>query len=89
MRLCALYCVRTAMRRMPELMQFDSAKSMMRNLPPNGTAGLARRSVSYFSRLPRPPARTSAMERRGSWRRGAASSRIAVVSSERSTVSRH
>ena len=31
---------------MPELTQFDSAKSMMRNLPPKNTAGLARRSVS-------------------------------------------
>jgi hypothetical protein len=33
-RLCDLYCVITPMRRMPEFMQFDSAKSMMRNLPP-------------------------------------------------------
>ena len=33
-RLCALYCVATAMRRMPELSAFDSAKSMMRDLPP-------------------------------------------------------
>ena len=32
-------------RRMPELTQLDSAKSMMRNLPPNGTAGFARQSV--------------------------------------------
>ena len=39
---CDLYCVSTAMRRMPELTQFDSTKSMMRNLPPNGVAGLAR-----------------------------------------------
>jgi hypothetical protein len=30
------------MRRMPELTQFDSTKSMMRNLPPNGVAGLQR-----------------------------------------------
>ncbi len=30
----------------PELTQLESAKSMMRNLPPNGTAGLARQSVS-------------------------------------------
>ena len=33
-RLCALYCVATAMRRMPELSALDSAKSMMRDLPP-------------------------------------------------------
>ena len=33
-RLCALYCVATAMRRMPEFSAFDSAKSMMRDLPP-------------------------------------------------------
>ena len=45
-RLCALYCVATAMRRMPELSAFDSAKSMMRDLPPKKTAGLARLSVS-------------------------------------------
>ena len=59
-RLCALYWVRTAIRRTPELRQFDRVKSMIRNLPPKNTAGLARRSVSCFSRLPRPPARTSA-----------------------------
>ena len=33
-RLCALYCVATAMRRMPELSALDKAKSMMRDLPP-------------------------------------------------------
>src|SRR5205814_10264640 len=70
-RLCALYWVKTAMRRMFELRQLDSAKSMMRNLPPKKTAGLARRSVSCFSRLPRPPASTSASVRRAnlSWTR--------------------
>src|SRR6266436_373766 len=62
-KLCALYCVKTQIRRTPELRQFDNAKSMMRNLPPKKTAGLARRSVSCFSRLPRPPARTSASVR--------------------------
>ena len=31
---CALYCVATPMRRMPEFSAFDSAKSMMRDLPP-------------------------------------------------------
>mmetsp|Transcript_44682 Transcript_44682/g.105121 ORF Transcript_44682/g.105121 Transcript_44682/m.105121 type:complete len:292 (+) Transcript_44682:1454-2329(+) len=61
-----LYCVTTAMRRMPEFRQFDSAKSMMRNLPPKCTAGLARRSVSCISREPRPPASTSAKVRRPS-----------------------
>ncbi len=60
MRLCALYCVAMPMRRMPELTQFDSVKSMMRNLPPNGTAGFARQSVSARSRSPRPPASTIA-----------------------------
>ncbi len=33
-RLWALYCVATPMRRMPEFSAFDSAKSMMRDLPP-------------------------------------------------------
>jgi hypothetical protein len=47
-----------------QIRQFDSAKSMIRNLPPKNTAGLARRSVSCFSRLPRPPASTSAIVRR-------------------------
>ena len=46
--------------RMPELTQFDSEKSMMRYLPPNGVAGLARLSVSCMSRWPRPPAITTA-----------------------------
>ena len=36
------YCVRTKTLVMPELAQFDSVKSMMRYLPPKGTAGLAR-----------------------------------------------
>ena len=57
-RLWALYWVATAMRRMPELSALDSAKSMMRVLPPKKTAGLARLSVSSISRLPRPPAST-------------------------------
>ena len=33
-RLCALYCVAIAILRMPEFSAFDSAKSMMRVLPP-------------------------------------------------------
>jgi hypothetical protein len=60
-RLCALYCVATPMRRMPEFSALDSAKSMMRVLPPKNTPGLARRSVSSIRRLPRPPASTKAM----------------------------
>ena len=32
--------------RRPELMQFESVKSMIRYGPPNGTAGLARSRVS-------------------------------------------
>src|SRR3954467_1022192 len=59
-RLCALYWVATPMRRMPELRAFESAKSMIRAVPPKCTAGLARRSVSSRSREPRPPASTSA-----------------------------
>ena len=51
------------MRRMPELMQFDSVKSMIRKLPPNGTAGFARHSVNGPSRAPLPPAITSARVR--------------------------
>jgi hypothetical protein len=51
-RLCALYCVSDADAPMPEFTQFDSTKSMMRNLPPKGTAGLARQSVRLRSRLP-------------------------------------
>ena len=57
-RLCALYCVATAIRRMPEFKALESAKSMIRVLPPKNTAGLARRSVSSCSLEPRPPART-------------------------------
>jgi hypothetical protein len=45
---------------MPEFTQFDSTKSMMRNLPPNGVAGLHRFRVSAFRRSPRPPAITTA-----------------------------
>ena len=41
----------------PELTQFDSAKSMIRYLPPYGTAGLARCADRIDSRSPCPPAR--------------------------------
>ena len=46
--------------RMPEFTQFDSTKSMMRNLPPKGVAGLQRCTVRSFSRSPRPPAMMTA-----------------------------
>jgi len=39
---------------MPELMQFESTKSMMRNFPPKGVAGLQRLAVKSLSRSPRP-----------------------------------
>src|SRR2546429_1508156 len=42
--------------RIPEFTQFDSTKSMMRNLPPKGVAGLQRCAVRSRSRSPRPPA---------------------------------
>ena len=51
------YCVRTATSKRPELTQFDSVKSMMRYLPANGTAGLARCADRTLSRSPWPPAR--------------------------------
>src|SRR5919108_2749546 len=52
-----LYCVSTFMRRTPELAKFERTKSMIRYLPPNGTAGFARSWVSGASLLPSPPAR--------------------------------
>ncbi len=61
-----MYCVATAIRRMPELIAFESAKSMIRDLPPKKTAGLARLSVSSRSLEPRPPASTYAMALRAS-----------------------
>src|SRR5580692_1831154 len=45
---------------MPEFTQFDSTKSMMRNLPPDGVAGLQRLTVRPLRRSPRPPAMTIA-----------------------------
>jgi hypothetical protein len=50
------YWVRMPTSKMPELTQLDRAKSMMRYLPPNGTAGLARFSDSRHRRAPMPPA---------------------------------
>src|ERR1051325_2552693 len=43
------------MRRKPELMQLDIGMSTMRDLPPSGTAGLARSLVNGKSREPWPP----------------------------------
>ena len=54
------YCVRTMTFVMPELTQFESVKSMMRYLPPKGTAGLARTPERSDRRSPSPPARTTA-----------------------------
>jgi hypothetical protein len=47
-----------------ELLQHDSAKSMIRDLQPKWTADSARQSVSSMSRLPRPPASTYAIASR-------------------------
>ena len=56
-----LYWVRTTTLSMPELTQFDSVKSMIRYLPPNGTAGFARTDDRIESRSPSPPARMTAI----------------------------
>src|SRR4030042_5257180 len=50
-------------RNRAELMQLRRAKSMMRYLPPNTTAGLARSSARMLRRSPRPPARIRASTR--------------------------
>src|SRR6185369_13784003 len=70
-----LYCVNTNVRRMSELMQFESAMSTSRYFPPSGTAGFDRCWVSGKRRLPPPPPRITAksfgsagMNR--SWQRG-------------------
>src|SRR5687767_1934988 len=55
-----LYCVNTNVRRMSEFMQFESAISTRRYLPPSGTAGFERCCVSGKSRLPAPPPRITA-----------------------------
>src|SRR4030095_507596 len=55
-----LYCVSTNVRRMSELMQFESAMSTSRYLPPSGTAGFERCCVSGKRRLPAPPPRMTA-----------------------------
>src|SRR5215467_8499582 len=45
---------------MPELTQLERVKSMMRYLPANGTAGLARCAERTLRRSPCPPARMTA-----------------------------
>src|SRR5829696_8964159 len=55
-----LYCVSTNVRRISELMQFESAMSTRRYLPPSGTAGFERCCVSGKRRLPAPPPRITA-----------------------------
>src|SRR5690348_458563 len=57
-RLWLLYWVSTQILRMPPLARLDSAKSISRYRPPNGTAGLARSAVSGDRRVPAPPAST-------------------------------
>ena len=46
---------------MPELTQLLRVKSMIRYLPPNGTAGLARTDDRIDRRSPSPPARITAI----------------------------
>src|SRR4051794_18120499 len=58
-----LYWVRTTTSWMSELTQFESVKSMIRYLPPNGTAGLARSADRIDRRSPSPPARMIAIVR--------------------------
>src|SRR5215203_7083911 len=55
-----LYCVSTKILRMSELMQFETGMSMSRYLPPSGTAGFERKSVSGDRRVPAPPPRITA-----------------------------
>src|ERR1700749_1941579 len=57
-RLWLLYWVRTQILRMLPLARLDSAKSISRYRPPNGTAGFARSAVSGLRRVPAPPAGT-------------------------------
>lgn len=54
-------------RRVPELIELDGAKSMIRALPPNGTAGVARSSVDSIRREPQPPAEMKTMLSRAIW----------------------
>src|ERR1700690_2975373 len=58
-----LYWVRTTTLSMSEFTQLESAKSMIRYLPPKGTAGLARIDERMESRSPSPPASITARVR--------------------------
>src|SRR3954462_14230588 len=58
-----LYWVRTTTSSISEFTQFDSVKSMIRYLPPNGTAGFARSWERIERRSPSPPARITAIVR--------------------------
>ena len=58
-----LYWVRTTTLSISELTQFESVKSMIRYLPPKGTAGLARTPERIDRRSPSPPARITAIVR--------------------------
>src|SRR5215471_16813023 len=62
-RLWLLYCVSTAIRPIRPFTRLDSAKSIRRYVPPNGTADRARSAVSGISRRPCPNASTSAITR--------------------------
>ena len=56
-----LYWVSTTTSSTPEFTQLDSVKSMIRYLPPNGTAGFARTDDRMDRRSPSPPARITAI----------------------------
>src|ERR1051325_3911541 len=55
-----LYCVRTKIRSMSELMQFEMGMSTSLYLPPSGTAGFERCCVRGDRRVPAPPPRITA-----------------------------
>ena len=59
----ACTAVATPIVRTPEFTQFDSEKSMQRYAPPKGRAGLQTFLVSGSSRVPLPPASTTATVR--------------------------
>src|SRR5512135_711807 len=56
-RECGRNWVSTTIRYSSELTALERGKSMIRYLPPKGTAGLARFSPRILNRLPAPPAR--------------------------------
>ena len=58
-----LYWVSTTTFVMSEFEQLESVKSMIRYLPPNGTAGFARSEDRIERRSPSPPARITAIVR--------------------------